>query len=215
MLTLRSAKRSRKVLEEFEKIQEKLKQLGVELYKASSLEDRLIAVWWDSLCESNELQQLFASNAHSLSGLFSVLRQPNMALYTTWHENIESIHWAEPVNTSANAVFFSSWCHPTLRGKKRQGQILHSIYSLLFAMGKKLILGITKQEKLLSLHQGMGYDILGPIPHLFDDAHAWLVYMTKPTFLSSRLSAVVNKLEERENDTGRVSRNSRGIRAVS
>jgi len=196
-------------------IQQKMQDLGISLYGATAQQDRMIAIWWDELCESEELSELLSINAHSLSGLFSVLRQPNMALYTTWHENIESSHWAEPVNTSANAVFFSSWCHPTLRGKKRQGQILHSIYSLLFAMGKKLILGITKQEKLLSLHQGMGYDILGPIPHLFDDAHAWLVYMTKPTFLSSRLSAVVNKLEERENDTGRVSRNSRGIRAVS
>ena len=68
-------------------------------------------------------------------------------------------------------------------------------------MGKKLILGVTKQEQLLSLHQGMGYDILGPIPFLFDDTHAWLVHMTEQTFLSSRLSTVVNKLKEKDNDT--------------
>ena len=196
-------------------IQKNMLDLGISLYGATTWEDRMIAVWWDELCDSGEISQLLSVNAHSLSGLFSVLRQPNMALYTIWHENIESIHWAEPVNTSPNAIFFSSWCHPSLRGKKRQGQILHSIYSLLFAMGKKLILGVTKQEQLLSLHQGMGYDILGPIPHLFDDSHAWLVHMTEQTFLSSRLSAVVTKLKERENDTGRLSRDSRRIRAVS
>jgi len=198
-----------------EEIKNKMQQAGISLYEATAWEDRMIAIWWDELCSSEEISQLLSASAHSLSGLYSVLGSPNITLYTIWHDNIESIHWIEPVNTSPNAVFFSSWCHPTLRGKKRQGEILHAIYSLLFAMGKKLILGVTKQEKLLSLHEGMGYDILGPIPFLFDDSHAWLVHMTEPTFKASRLSAVVNKLEERKNDTGRVSRNSRRISAVS
>jgi hypothetical protein len=178
-------------------IQNKLERLGIKLYKSTPYEDRLLAVWWDELYEQGSLHQILAANAQSLSGLYSVLKQPNMALYTRRAKEIESLHWVEPVSTSDNAVFFSSWCHPDLRGKKRQGEILHTIYSLLFAMGKKLIMGVTKQEKLLSLHEGMGYDILGPIPYLFDDSDAWIVYMTQPSFEVSRLSKVVTKLEGR------------------
>ena len=73
-----------------------------------------------------------------------------------------------------------------------------TVYKLLFAMGKKTILGITKQEDLLDLHRKLGYVIMGPVPNLFDDDEAWIMYLTQESFETSRVFAVANKLEERE-----------------
>lgn len=179
--------------------QENLKKLGIRLYQGSEQEDRALAVLWDSLVESGEIDLLVAQSARSLSTFLGLFRLPNMLIYTWDGIDMESIHWVEPVTTSANAVFFSSWCSPETRGTKRHLELATAIYELIFAMGKKLILGVTKQEQLLALHVKLGYAIMDPMPFLFDDCHAYIMYMTQPMFEDSRIYAVRNKLRNKTN----------------
>ncbi len=178
---------------------ERIKELGIHLYQATSDEDILIAEWWDRLVhdgQHGELVKLVASNAYSLSAFYGLFKPPNMLAYTVRDEQMESAHWVEPVSTSQHAVFFSSWSSKELRGTKKQATLMTTIYTMLFAMGKKTLLGITKQEDLLEVHKMMGYVILDPVPHLFDDDKAWIMYLTKTGFENSRLQATANKIKE-------------------
>ncbi len=177
-------------------LQERIKELGIHLYQATSDEDILIAEWWDLLVLDGELSKLVASSAYPLSAFYGLFKSPNILAYTVKDDQLESAHWAEPVSTSEHAVFFSSWSTESLRGTKRQALIMTAVYGVLFALGKKTLLGITKQEDLVELHKKMGYVILDPVPHLFDDDKAWIMYLTKTGFKNSRLQATANKIKE-------------------
>jgi len=100
-------------------LEERLSDLSIRMYQHTFDEDLLIADWWHAMSRTGEISQLVASNAHTLSGFYSLFKSPNMLVYTVKEEQMESAHWAEPVSTSPNAVFFSSWWEPESRGSKR------------------------------------------------------------------------------------------------
>ena len=177
---------------------ERVEELGIRLYQGTPDEDVIIAQWWDSMFGTPEFSDLVASSAHSLSAFYTMFKPPNMMAYTVKDNAIESAHWAEPVSTSNKAIFFSSWCAESLRGTKQQAVLMTTIYELLFNMGKEVVLGITKQEKLLDLHRKLGYVILEPVPFLFDAEQAWIMYLTKEVFKTSRLYAVAAKISNEE-----------------
>jgi hypothetical protein len=176
----------------------KVEELGIYLYQRTADEDILIAQWWDSLFGSVEFSNLVAASAQSLSQLYGLFKPPNMMVYTVEDKAIESIHWVEPVSSSPYAVFFSSWSSPKLRGARRQAVLMTTIYELIFAMGKKTIIGITKQERLLNLPEGLGYVIVGKIPSLFDAEPAWIMYLDMQGLKSSRLYAAAQKILNKE-----------------
>jgi hypothetical protein len=127
-----------------------------------------------------------------------MFKPPNMLAYTANDNSLESAHWAEPISTSPHAIFFSSWCAHSLRGTKEQAVLMTTIYELLFNLGKRVVVGVTKQEKLLDLHRKLGYVILDPVPYLFDEDSAWIMYLTKDAFETSRLYAAATKIVEKE-----------------
>ena len=179
-------------------LKEHLTQLGAHLYCGTRDEDILIAEWWDRVFGTEEFGNLISSSARSLSALYGLFKPPKIMVYTVADGAIESLHWIEPTATSDGAVFFSSWSSPKLRGTKRQALLMATIFSLIFAMGKKTIIGITKQEKLLNLHKGLGYVIVGQIPNLFDAEPAWIMYLDRAGLEASRLWTVANKIKNKE-----------------
>ena len=182
-----------------EALTQKVVELGIRLYRGAFDEDYLLAQWWDHLINSGDINRLLSVNAHNLSSFFQLFELPrNMLAYTVKDGAIESAHWVEPVGTSEVAVFFSSWCCEEMRGRKQHAILMTTIYEIIFAMGKKTIIGITKQESLLDLHAKMGYVILDPVPNLFDLDSAWIMYLTKDNFERSRLYAVANKIANKE-----------------
>jgi hypothetical protein len=181
-----------------EALKEQLYGLGAHLYCSTRDEDILIAEWWDRMFGTEEFSSLVAASAQSLSQLYGLFKPPNMMVYTVEGQELESIHWIEPVSSSPYAVFFSSWSSPKLRGAKRQAVLMTAVYELIFAMGKKTIIGITKQERLLNLHEGLGYVIVGKIPALFDAEPAWIMYLDMQGLKGSRLYAAAQKILNKE-----------------
>lgn len=174
-------------------LKQRNEQLGINLYQATQPQDYMIAMWWDDITASGEIEKLVASNARTLSSFFRLFQPPNLMSYTEKDERIESAHWLEPVATSSSAVFLSSWWEPESRGTKRHAQVMSTVYETIFAMGKKTILGVTKQGELIGLHRSIGYDIMGPIPNLFDDEPAWIMSLTELKFKAGRLFRAANK----------------------
>lgn len=162
-------------------------RLGINLYQAKKEEDVAIAELFENIDLFQDLENLLAENARSLSGFFKLLSTPNTTFYTTEDAYIESIHWAQPVYTSNEAVFLSSWWLPSSRGTKRHALVMSTVYQILFSTGIQTILGVTKQEKLLKLHDKIGYVIHGPIPGLFDGQLGWLMALTELGFKYGKL----------------------------
>lgn len=183
-----------------EALTEKIAELDLRMYQGTFDEDYLIAQWWDLLVSTGDIDVLVASSAHPLSGFLSLFKSPNVLAYTVRDNAIESAHWLEPVSTSQRAVFLSSWCNSKLRGTKRHATLMTTVYELIFAMQKKTIIGITKQQTLLDLHRKMGYVILDAVPDLFDSEQGWVMYLTEDSFKASRLYAAAVKIKQKEYD---------------
>jgi hypothetical protein len=177
---------------------QKIERLGLKLYQGTPDEDVIIAEWWDSLFGTEEFSNLVASGSWSLSNIYVMFKPPNMMAYTVADQQLESVHWAEPVSSSPHAIYFSSWCAGKIRGTKHQVVLMCAVYETLFSMGKSVIIGITKQEKLLDLHRKLGYVILDPVPYLFDSDPAWIMYLTRQNFERSRLYAAGAKILKEE-----------------
>ena len=175
---------------------DKLSELGVKVYSATVSEDYAVACLWDKLSENNEIMKLVTQSAYSLSGFLALLQAPSVTFYTQTETTLESLHWAEPVATSKNAVFFSSWWNADTRGTKHHAFVMSAIYELMCAMEKKTVMGVTKQRSLLDLHRKIGYRVLKPIPNLFDDKDAWIMYLTESLFKQGILYRVANHKKE-------------------
>jgi len=177
----------------------RIKEVGLRLYQGTIPEDILIGAWWDRLLTSHELEKLVSSNAHAPSNFMHLFKTPNVMFYTVDKEDrMETVSWVEPVNTSPDACYFSSWNAPEIRGTRRQILIMDTIYLSLFAFGKKTIIGITKQPGLLKLHKKLGYVILEPIPNLFDHSPAWVMYLTQENYEKSRIHAAAVRISGKE-----------------
>lgn len=148
------------------------------LYDPRSIEHGLLlAGVWGHLLANGELKQTVAENARSLPGFFRMLEPPTVALFVTDEQGAWVLAWCEPC---FNGAFFSLWVRPDKRSK----DALPTVYELYeMALGRwPVLMGVTKQARLLSSHEKMGYKLLGQIPGLFDGEDAFLLVLTKEDF---------------------------------
>lgn len=76
-----------------------------------------------------------------------------------------------------------------MRGTRKQLTLTRLTYQFAFEFVDN-ILGTTWQEKLLTVHQKLGYVIVGAIPGLFGHAVVYYVHLTKERFKNSRIMQI-------------------------
>ena len=88
----------------------------------------------------------------------------------------------------------------------KEVQLMDAVYEGVFQFADVLV-GITKQEKLLEIHRKIGYVYGCAVPYFFDSDPAYIVYLTKSGYRSGKVYAVARK--ERETNGRRRRNNSR------
>ena len=175
-------------------IEEKAKELGVELYVPSYEHDLLLFKWWMELQNSGDFETLFANSQRPLSKFIELFQPPRMLTFTCDESgNINHVIWFTPFSDAADAAFVGFWLHKDLRGTRHSVQVTNFVYSVAFQMFKTLI-GVTKHEHLLRIHRKLGYNIVGQIPHLMEGDDAWIVYLTKENFENSTFRKVEKRI---------------------
>lgn len=173
-----------------------MKELGVRLYTRQADQDILISRWWESLVESGEINLITTRNCRSLSGFFRMLGPPRMLFYAG-EESIDFAVWLEKAGNSDKGYFFSNWIAKPLRGTRRQLRLMHAIYEGTFEFADVLV-GMTKQKNLLDIHQKIGYVYGCVVPYFFDSDPAYIVYLTKSGYRSSKTYAIAQKEQNYE-----------------
>ena len=168
-------------------LNDRIAELGIGLYQGTREEDYAVAELFENIDFFGEMEKLLAESARTLSEFFKLIGKPSTTFYTVEGGQIESIHWAQPVYTTNQAVFLSSWWLPGSRGTRRHIQVISVVYQMLFSAGIQLVLSITKQEKIAKQLEKAGSQIHGPIPGLFDDQLAWLTSLTEAGFKLGKL----------------------------
>ncbi len=175
---------------------ERSEELGIHVYERRPDQDILISRWWESLVESGEIDLITAKSTRSLSGFFRMLGPPRILLYTG-EEFIDFAVWLEKAPTSTKGYFLSNWTAKSLRGTRRHLRLMHTVYEGAFKFADVLV-GMTKQKDLLDIHQKIGYVYGCAIPYFFDNDPAYIVYLTKPGYRSSKTYAMAQKEQDHE-----------------
>jgi hypothetical protein len=177
-----------------EQILERAQSLGIRIYQDTIEEGYRVGDWWDHLIQSGDMDRLMPKAEHSLDRFLANFRPPTVLTYTlNWLGEFEIAAWVRAAPTSRKACYLSLWTRDGARVSKRSVRIISTIYEAAFTLFE-VICGLTKQSRLLALHRNMGYEVLGPIPMLWDEDSAYIVYLTKQRFFESRFFKVAQKI---------------------
>ena len=163
---------------------EEVKELGIKAYAGRPEEDNMILDWWSHLVTTTELDEIFSKSCYSLSKFYKLFQRPSWLFYLADKGSIKLAIWAEPTFSTA---FVGMWVAPDSRHSKNVFRSIQLIYHILFTFFH-CVMGVTKQEKLLTTHVKLGYNVVGKVDGLMDEQPAWIVSLSKKSFENSRLN---------------------------
>lgn len=138
--------------------------------------DIILADLWAKMRHAGDLQRLFTKDSQSLSAFYKIMAKPTVLL---WHVadpgGVWSASWFSPC---MNGCFVGTWIAPSHRKKKAGLAAILEAYHQAF-QHYDVLLGISKQEKMLDEMARLGYAVLGRVPHLWDGESAWVVMLTR------------------------------------
>jgi hypothetical protein len=173
--------------------------LNARVYGASPEEDIKLLRLWMALHETGEIDRLVVPDAHNLTAFMNLFRYPVGTIYATNEEGeIDNIAWFGSIDSKAkyHAANGAMYCSPSCRGKKRQLYFGYLAYSLALDVYDAII-GYTWQPDLLKVHQSLGYEINGCVPHIHDKEFVYIVRLTREAFAQSKFMQTVNHLTKR------------------
>jgi len=167
-------------------IEEKAKELGLELYVPTFENDLKLFKWWMELQNSADFERIFTSLDRPLSKFMQTFEPPCILVFTcNDSDEINHAIWFTPFADTPTASFVGYWAHKSIRSSRHAYAVTKFVYDAAFQIFKTLV-GITKHENLLRIHRKLGYNIVGQIPHFMEDEDAWVVYLTKENFKNSK-----------------------------
>ena len=145
----------------------------------------LLLQWFLTLrSDPTEFENLFAEPLRNLTTILNWAERNVEIMFEMDTAGISMAAWVEPFISGA---FFGAWCRKDRRGAKSHLKFMTEAYDAALETFPVLI-GVTKQAKLHSVHVGMGYEYVGEIKTLFDGAPARVYQMTRETRANERIN---------------------------
>jgi hypothetical protein len=169
-----------------EELGEKAKELGIELYIPSFINDAILANWYKHLIDTDEFYTLFTDCHKPLSKFYEIFKPPTILAFTVDEAGeLWAAMWFAPYDGyGGKSATVSAWTREDYRGTPKARETGGFCYAMSFRVWDVLV-SITKHEGLLGNLRKVGYNIVGSIPHLVNGEDAWILYMTKEDFENS------------------------------
>ena len=152
-------------------------------YKPSPESDVLLLHWWLHLKDIHELESTFGKEADSLSAFYALFRGADrLLMYDVDEDGIAIAFLVSPVMSGA---FVTVW----VSEKHRQSRAALAGLELCYEGALEqypVLLGITRQERLLAVHERWGYTVLGKVPGVFDGYDGWIVMLTEQSYYAAK-----------------------------
>lgn len=155
----------------------------MQVYNGSTEHDLLILRWWTDSFNSGELELFTTDTAQTPYGFLKMFEEPNILAFETDDSQIIMAAWVEPF---MNGAFYSLWIHPDHRRPVEPAlAFINETYEAAFRVYPVLV-GITKQQRLLDSHAKLGYNYVGHIPHVFGEEGAHILYLTEEQWRNAK-----------------------------
>jgi hypothetical protein len=150
-------------------------------YEPTALNDSLMLMWWARLLADGDLEKVFQRDACKASTFFELLQAPRKVVFKT--KTDYGVWFAAAMSPAFDGVYFDMWVAKEFRAGKGWLQAMEE--ALLYAFDRwPILIGVTSQENLLDGHRRLGYTVVGMIPKLWNEQDAWLMYITKESFMA-------------------------------
>jgi len=146
-------------------------------YTGSDEHDAWLLWWWHHLVMTDEMQTTFTADLRPLGAFFAYWRTHPL-FFRVGARYLWFVGWFEPVMDGA---FAGLW----VRADRRRTHAALEAVEAFLATGLArwpVLIGVTKQEKLLPAHVRLGYTVLGAVPGLWGGEPAWVVTLTQEGF---------------------------------
>lgn len=162
-----------------------MREVELAQYKPGIEQDCLLTYWYVTMIATKELQLTFTEL--SLSAFLQSFQPPHHLIYAQ----------------SAGRIWFAAWFDPVFDGallgvwgdkSKRRTKIGLGAFETAVEYGLArwpVLVGITRQEKLLDEHRRLGYTLMGKLPKLWGGEDTWVLYLTRESFDNRDVRLVV------------------------
>lgn len=149
------------------------------VYKPSFEHDTVLEAWYHELRETRDLQRLFFSDVHCLSGFYTAFHAPTVLMFDLDAQNrVIFAHWFHPAMSVVMEGIWIAVDHRNQRGWIRR---LQQTYDVVFE-AHRMICSVTQHANLIDEVKRLGYDVYGPINGLWEGAPAWMIVLTKERY---------------------------------
>ena len=142
--------------------------------------DLLMAQWWLRMRDDGDLAKVFLRSAHTLSGFWDCWRNVDLMLEV----DDKGIYIAMWMEYYMGTGILGLYVRPDKRHSIGAIRNVLRLYKYIFDAGLKTVIGITKQETLLPMHERLGYTVLGMVPGIYGGEDGYIVTLTAEDFLA-------------------------------
>lgn len=176
------------------------------LYRYGQLphEDVAITMWWGRLEALGERDLTFGAQSASLSRFFALFGRaddPTRGLYYRLDESGRIALAFLVVPTMTSCAMATVWLAPAWRRHARGREALAETYAIILTTFP-VLLGVTRQERLVAVHTRWGYRTLGSLPGVFDGHDATLLVLTDDAFRAARAAGFPRRRDAMEDSDG-------------
>lgn len=161
-------------------------RIEIQPYKGTADDDLRLLAWYQELLASGDLPLVLWEELHPIGAFMGVWRSSDRALFYALDDrgHIWMASWFEPILN--RVAFMSLWIRRDARCTKTAAVYARHLYTEAFKH-LSVILGLTKQERLLRMHERSGYRIMSKLPLGWGGKEdAWLMELTEERFTMAR-----------------------------
>lgn len=167
--------------------------MNVQVYEHTPEQDILLGQWYMEMMKEGELERTFTRDARAVSAFYGIFRAPNTLTFVTDDRGIWLAAWFEPM---MDGTFMGLWVRRDMRGTKTA---LRTLVWLLERALKEypLVMGVTKQQRIVAEHMRLGYNMCGILPRLYDGEDAYLLVLTQKNLHKSGVYKRLTRQKEK------------------
>lgn len=165
-------------------------------YHPSQQMDYILLQWLERMRHDGELDKVISKGNQSPSTFLHLMGTPRVL----WFQldslgNLAYACWCEYVMGS---MFLNYYAQPAYRKNREVAHFIFDMFDMIFKAGIPVICGMIQErptpeetEAFIKLHEKMGYQRCGMVPHFFDGKNCYFVALTaeewaKPNKMKAR-----------------------------
>lgn len=152
-------------------------------YIPSQQMDYILLQWLERMRHDGELDKIISKGNQAPASFLGLMGNPRSLWFQL--DSLGNIAYACWIEYAMGSIFLSYYAQPAFRKNREVAHFIFDMFEMIFGAGIPVICGLIQErpdedenEAFLRLHEKMGYQRCGMLPHFFDGKNCYLVALT-------------------------------------